>query len=92
MGGSIHTVKEKTEYLIVASKEIGLEVKTNYGVVPREQNAGQSESMKTENSSFERVEVFRYLGKTLTNQNSIREEIKSRLKSGNTCCNSVQNI
>ena len=92
MGGSIHTVKEKTEDLIVASKEIGLEVKTNYGVVPREQNAGQSESMKTENSSFERVEVFRYLGKTLTNQNSIREEIKSSLKSGNTCYHSVQNI
>jgi len=26
------------------------------------------------------------------NQNSIQEEIKSRLKSGNACCNSVMNI
>ena len=26
LGGSVHTVKENTEYLIVASKEIGLEV------------------------------------------------------------------
>jgi hypothetical protein len=32
------------------------------------------------------------LGTTLTNQNSIREEIKSRLKSGNACYHSVQNL
>jgi len=32
------------------------------------------------------------LGITLTNQNSIQEEIKSRLKSGNTCFHSVQNF
>ena len=35
-----------------------------------------------DNSSFERVEEFKYLGTTLTNHNSIQEEIKSRLKSG----------
>jgi len=33
-----------------------------------------------------------YLGTTLTNQNSIQEEIKSRLKSGNACYHSVQNL
>jgi len=33
-------------------------------------------------SSFETVEEFKYLGITLTNQNFIQEEIKSRLKSG----------
>jgi len=38
------------------------------------------------------VEEFKYLGTTLTNQNSIAEEIKSRLKSGNACYNSVQNL
>jgi Fe-S-cluster containining protein len=38
------------------------------------------------------VEGFRYLGTTLTNQNSIQEEIKSRLKSGNACYHSVQNL
>ena len=32
------------------------------------------------------------MGTTLTNQNSIQEEIKSRLKSGNACCYSVQNL
>jgi len=38
------------------------------------------------------VEEFKYLGTNLTNQNSIQEEIKSRMKSGNACYNSVQNI
>jgi len=36
------------------------------------------------------VEEFKYLGTTLTNQNSIAEEIKSRLRSGNACYHSVQ--
>jgi len=45
--------------------------------------------MKIVNSSFERVEELRTI---LTNQNSIQEEIKSRLKSGNACYHSVQNL
>jgi hypothetical protein len=39
--------------------------------------------MKVNNSAFERVEVFKYLGTTLTNQKSIQKEIKSRLMPGN---------
>ena len=38
------------------------------------------------------MEEFIYLGTTLTNQNSIQEEIKSRLKSGNAFYHSVQNL
>jgi hypothetical protein len=37
------------------------------------------------------VEEFNYLGTTLTNQNSIQEDVKSRLKLGNACYYSVQN-
>ena len=58
----------------------------------RDQNAGRSHSMKTDNSSIERVEEFKYLVTTLTNKNSIQEEIKSRLTSGNACYYSVQNL
>jgi hypothetical protein len=38
------------------------------------------------------VEEFKYLGRTLTNQNFMQEENKSRLISGNVCYYSVQNI
>jgi hypothetical protein len=48
--------------------------------------------MKIDNSSIERVEEFKYLGTTFTNQNSIQVEIKSRLKLGNACYYSVQNL
>jgi len=83
LGGSIHTLKANKEAFIVASKETGLEVNadnTKYMVMFRDQNAGRSHSMKTDNSAFERVEEFRYLGTNLMNQISIQEEIKSKLK------------
>ena len=71
---------------MLASKEIGLEVnadETKYMVTSRDQNARQghskktnnnffeSHNIKTDNSSFERVVEFKYLGTTLTNQSSI---------------------
>ena len=94
LGGWLITTDKNTKALVVASKEIGLEVnagKTNYMVMSGEQNAGQSYNMTIDNSSFEKVEEFKYFGTTLTYQNSIQEEIKSRLKSGNACYHSVQN-
>jgi hypothetical protein len=48
--------------------------------------------MKLDNSSFERLEEFKHLGTNLTNQNSIQEEIKSRLMSVNACYPSVQKL
>ena len=88
-------MKENAEALLVATKEIGLEVnvdKTKYMVMCRDRNAGRGHSVKIDNSSIERLEEFKYLVTTLTDQNSIQEEIKSRLKSGNACYYSVQNL
>jgi len=48
--------------------------------------------VRIDNNAFERVEEFKYLGTTLTNQNCIVEKIKSRLMSGNACYHSVQNL
>jgi flagellar biosynthesis/type III secretory pathway M-ring protein FliF/YscJ len=45
----------------------------------RDQNVGRNNNITIDNSSFERMEEFKYLEKTLTNQNSIQEEIKSSL-------------
>jgi hypothetical protein len=81
--------------LVFASKETGLEVnadKTKYMGMFRDQKAGQSRVIKIDNSSFESVEQFECLDTTLKNQNSIQEEIKSRLKSGNASYHSVQNL
>jgi hypothetical protein len=95
LGESIRAVKENAEALVVAAKKIGLEVnadKTKYMVMSRYQNAERTHSMKIHNSSFERVDEYKYLRTTLPNQNSIQEEIKSRMKSGNACYHPVQNI
>jgi len=76
LGGSIHTLKENTEALVAATREIGLEVsadKTKYMVMSRDQNAGRNHNVRIHNSTFERVEEFKYLETTLTNQNSIPE-------------------
>jgi hypothetical protein len=60
-------------------------------VISRDQNAGRNHNIKIDNSSFDRVQEFKYLGK-LTNYNFIQEEIKSRLKSGNSCYHPVQDF
>jgi len=55
----------------VASKEICLEVnvdKTKYMVMSRAQNAGRSHTIKIASSFFVKVEEFKYLGLTVTNQ------------------------
>jgi hypothetical protein len=82
-------------WLLVASTKSGLEVnadETKYMVMSRSQMAGRSHSIKNDNSSYERAKDFNYLGTTLTNQNSIHEEVKRILKSGNACYHSKQNL
>ena len=80
LGGSIHTLKENAETLVAPTREIGLEVsadKTNYMVMSRDKNAGRIHSVRTDNSTFERVEEFKYLGITLTNQILLRKKLRA---------------
>ena len=53
LGGSLYTVRENAEALVVATKEIRLEVnadKTKYMIMSRDQNAGRNHSVKIDNS------------------------------------------
>jgi hypothetical protein len=61
-------------------------------VMSRDQKAERSYSIKTDSSSFEMVDEFKYLGTILKNQNSLQEEIKSSLKSGYSCYHSLQHL
>jgi hypothetical protein len=49
-------------------------VKTKYMTMSRNRNVGRSHSIETDNSSFERMEEFRYLGKTINNKSSLQEK------------------
>jgi hypothetical protein len=64
LGGSLSTLEENRAASVIASKEISLD-KTKYMVISRDQNAGQGHTRNTDNSSFEKVGVFRYLGHKL---------------------------
>jgi hypothetical protein len=80
LGESVHTVKENTLDLLVTSKENGLDVnadKTKYMVMSQDQNAGRSHSINIDNSSFKRVEEFKYLGTTVTNQILFRKKLRA---------------
>jgi hypothetical protein len=94
LGDSINTVKDNMETLLEVSKDVGLEThaeKTKYMIMPCHPNSGQNQN-RIVNESFENMEKLKYLGMTLTNQNSIRDKIKSRLNSGNACYCSAQNL
>jgi hypothetical protein len=56
------------------------------------QKAGQRQSIKLANRSYEDVAKFKYMGTTLTDQNCIHEEIKSTINSGNACYHPVQSL
>jgi hypothetical protein len=72
--------KEKHKALVPASKKTGLEVnviKTKYMAMSRDQNARKSNNINNDNSSFERMEEFKYLGTTLTRQILFRKKFRA---------------
>jgi sorting nexin-29 len=95
VGENIYTTEKNTEALLDDSRETGLEVnseKTKCMLMSRSQKTGKKHSIKIANRSFKDVAKFKYLGTTLTDQNCMHEEIKSRLNLGNASYHSVQSL
>jgi hypothetical protein len=77
---NVHMARKNREALVAVSKAAGLEVnadRTKYRVMYLDQNAGGSHNIKTDNSSFERAEQFKYLGTTLTNQILFKNKLRA---------------
>jgi hypothetical protein len=94
LGENTDSLQKNTEALLNAGKEVGLEVnseKTKYMLMSRKK-ASHKCSINIANRSFEGMAKFKYLGKTLTDQNCMQEDIKSRLNSGNALYHSVQSL
>jgi hypothetical protein len=89
----MHCPQNITEALVVASKVNGLEensAKTKYMVMYRDQIEGQNYCINFYIKPFEVLEQLKHLGTTVTNKNSIQEQIKRKLKPRNICYLSVQ--
>ena len=81
--------------MLNACKDIGLAVttgETKYMEIGRHRGVIANEHIKKSSNSYEKLKNFKYLSSLLKNQNSIQEEIKCRLKAGNSCYYSVQTL
>jgi hypothetical protein len=80
LGRSIHSIKKNAEGLVIASKEIGLEVnaeKTKYTVMSQNQNARHNHNIKIDSKSFEKVDEFKYLEKTLSIETPFMKKLRA---------------
>ena len=88
----IRTTERNADVLLNAFKDIGLAVntgKTKY--IEMRRNRGIIVNALI-NILMKKVKTFKYLLFLLANQNFLQEEIKCRLKAGNSCQYSVQTL
>jgi hypothetical protein len=88
LGENINAINKNKEVVLQASKEAGLEVNTEKikcMVMSHYQNAGQNHNSLTANKSFEMWQSLKYFGTGIKSENSINEEIKSRINLVSTC-------
>ena len=91
----IRTIERSADVLLNACKDIGLAVntgKTNYMAIGRHRGMMANAHIKIGSYFYEKVKNFKFLGSLLTNQSFFKEEIKCRLKAGNSCYYSVQTL
>ena len=91
----IRTIERNTYVLLNACKNIGLAVdtgKTNYMEIGHHRGMIAIGHIKIGSNSYQKMKTFNYLGSLFTNQNSVQEEIKCRLKPRNLCYYSVQTL
>jgi hypothetical protein len=79
------TLKKNTEAILVSCKDNGIQlnaVKITFVVMSGDQNSRRSHNVKCDNVSFERVKEVKLFGTVLKYENSVQQDIKSRMKSG----------
>jgi hypothetical protein len=88
--GKKNTIKKNKDALLEASREVGPEEnaeKIKY--MSCYKNAEQNHNLMIADKALKTVTKLKYMEMTVTIQNCIHENIRSRLNSGNACYHSV---